>query len=742
MMRYKKFFNILLIFILQLISSNLMADINNNFMKIHTFYYLSNLKKISLLFNRKIDLSPIGNQYIINSYMLFTDNNDSNFDSFDLEISSTRQNLRKAIIGKWITYSKFDFLGTQFEGKVQIEFFEDGTISIYDEKFNLSTVGDYKFISDDKIRIDFKGIVSLLGPAVYTISISGNKLYLKSAKGDVEIYYRVEGEFEGEEEYREEKRTSFEKKEDKKQEFGNIEKFKNINYLFSSMREEVLKCPKERDICDDYEEEAAKVIISHLLTKKSGEWMHRWLRDLLLMESIKKLILAGLDEYIKFAINLGEVIIKEQLEELKEKYNKSPWTVEVIDLGWKDIGCHAIYFPYKDRDGPYGKEDGEAFIIFYSPNSLSIKEIKQQVIASKGFYVPPISLYERIKNLPDEGTIRPFKLVLRGTIFEMGELKINKYEMWGKTIYGPQVTFFDSIVECNALTWQILPNIPTSRGWPGAVAYDGKIYVIGGCYSLVPAKFQNPTNIVEVYDVAENKWKKLSSMKIPRVAPAVAALNGKIYVFGGFNRENWSANNSVEIYDISKNSWSFGPPMPTPRSWMKAKLIKNKIYVIGGVGYGYRKDVEVYDPINNRWEKKSPILHRGRYLHAVEGYNQKIFVMGGQSWENGYGENFDDLQEYDPEKDIWVYKSSMPNKAFGIDAIAYNNKLYILGGLPKKNICWIYYIFDDHWQEIKSIHNVPTTGSECFVFLDGYIYRIGGGGWGPTLDIFERAKLK
>jgi N-acetylneuraminic acid mutarotase/thiol-disulfide isomerase/thioredoxin len=293
----------------------------------------------------------------------------------------------------------------------------------------------------------------------------------------------------------------------------------------------------------------------------------------------------------------------------------------------------------------------------------------------------------------------------------------------------------------NGLIWERLPDIPTSRGWAGAVSEGGKIYVIGGCSSQVGQQFRNASNILEVYDPRTNTWRRLSPMSVPRVGPAVASLNGKIYIFGGFNRDTWSANRSVEIYDIAKNNWSLGPPMPTPRSWMRAVVLNNEIYVIGGVGCGYRTDVEIFDPVTNTWETGTPILPRERYLHGAVVCNDKIYVMGGDSWEYGYDEVWDDMQEYNPETDEWVKKNPMPSPASGLSAVAINNKIYVFGGLPKKNIAWIYNVNTDSWSEIPSNNNVPIDGSDAFVYLDGYIYRIGGGGWGPTLSIFERTKI-
>ncbi|MFZ6017839.1 MAG: CHAP domain-containing protein [Nitrospirota bacterium] len=233
--------------------------------------------------------------------------------------------------------------------------------------------------------------------------------------------------------------TSERKRETKPQIAGYTAKFNNLNYFLGSMRANVLKCPKES--CNDDEEEAAKVVISHLLTKKSGEW----LSGFIVWQVAKKLILSGLDELTQMAISLGETVIGEKIREIKDKFEKSHGAdIKVFSLGWKDIGVLPIYLPYKERDGRHGKVDGEALMVFYSPHSISIKEIKDQVKSGGGrfaIYVPPIGLDEKLRQLPDEGIVRPFKLIKRGTVYELGEVKT--YESWGETIKGPWVTFLE-----------------------------------------------------------------------------------------------------------------------------------------------------------------------------------------------------------------------------------------------------------------------------------------------------------
>ena len=54
--------------------------------------------------------------------------------------------------------------------------------------------------------------------------------------------------------------------------------------------------------------------------------------------------------------------------------------------------------------------------------------------------------------------------------------------------------------------------------------------------------------------------RRLSSMRQGRNSPAIASLNGKIFVMGGI-AFGLQALNSVEVYDVKTNQWTAGKPL-------------------------------------------------------------------------------------------------------------------------------------------------------------------------------------
>ena len=213
--------------------------------------------------------------------------------------------------------------------------------------------------------------------------------------------------------------------------------------LLGSVRSDVLECP--RSSCNDYEEEAAKILISHLLTKESG----KGLSGFIFIEGIKHIILSSLDELYSYAVTIGEIELKKAIEKIKDMLNEeSEEQIEGVEfpLKWRDIGGTITCFPL-EKEGPYSRWVGKALIIFRSPHSLTVKEIVEEIEESRKYlYVPPYNLNskkEELKKYHLNEEVRPFTLVMIGTIYEVGEVIIR--QEWGKTIGGPVVNFFQTL---------------------------------------------------------------------------------------------------------------------------------------------------------------------------------------------------------------------------------------------------------------------------------------------------------
>ncbi len=102
--------------------------------------------------------------------------------------------------------------------------------------------------------------------------------------------------------------------------------------------------------------------------------------------------------------------------------------------------------------------------------------------------------------------------------------------------------------------------MPTTRDAFDGTVVNGKFYAIGG--SLYGQYSYMTTN--EVYNPSTNAWSTLRAMPTGRHSVVVGAINGVIYVVGGYNYFiNPSAPQKLlEAYNIASDTWATLAPNP------------------------------------------------------------------------------------------------------------------------------------------------------------------------------------
>src|SRR4026207_1011898 len=141
---------------------------------------------------------------------------------------------------------------------------------------------------------------------------------------------------------------------------------------------------------------------------------------------------------------------------------------------------------------------------------------------------------------------------------------------------------------CFMTSFVVYPIQSESHSWIGgasmriprfeisATDLNGKIYVIGGV-----DKNEYLTRIVEVYDPETNQWGTAPPIPEPLDHTGLASYEGKIYLVGGFS-ENNSVTDTLYIHDPVIGNWHKGAPMPTPRAGLTANFIDGILYAVGG----------------------------------------------------------------------------------------------------------------------------------------------------------------
>jgi N-acetylneuraminic acid mutarotase len=171
--------------------------------------------------------------------------------------------------------------------------------------------------------------------------------------------------------------------------------------------------------------------------------------------------------------------------------------------------------------------------------------------------------------------------------------------------------------------WSLLAPLPATNSETAVAELDGKIYVIGG----YPAD-RKTVATVQMYDSATDKWQIVAPLPVPLNHVMAAAANGKVYALGGQTSETSDPQkagfvNSVYEYDPAANRWTSRAPMPTPRSGGAAAVVEDKIYVAGGRPPG-GADFAVYDPNADRWTKLPDLPTQRNHL-AAGAHDGKVY---------------------------------------------------------------------------------------------------------------------
>jgi N-acetylneuraminic acid mutarotase len=223
-------------------------------------------------------------------------------------------------------------------------------------------------------------------------------------------------------------------------------------------------------------------------------------------------------------------------------------------------------------------------------------------------------------------------------------------------------------------TWAVLAPLPTPRQEVAVAALDGRVIVIGG---FGPA--MEPVATVEAYDPGANAWTALAPLPTPLHHAAAAVAAGRLFVVGGYTggRVRWEASATVFEYDPARNSWATRAPMPTARGALAVAVLNDRIHALGGSADRVTGAHEVYDPATDRWAAASPMPTPRDHLAAVA-FQGQVWAIGGR--QSFFGTQYAAVEVYDPAADAWRVGPPLPAARGGLAAAALSDRILVFGG--------------------------------------------------------------
>lgn len=159
--------------------------------------------------------------------------------------------------------------------------------------------------------------------------------------------------------------------------------------------------------------------------------------------------------------------------------------------------------------------------------------------------------------------------------------------------------------------------------------------------------------------------------------------NGKFYLIGG--RES----KDLDIYDPVLNKWTKGQSAPITMHHFQATTWQNKIYVMGAYTGSYSSgnvnnsespvpNIYIYDISTNTWTQ-GPAIPRQRGSAGLVVYNDEFYLVSGII--NGHQDGWVKwVDKYNPTTNEWTELSDVPRERDHFQAVVLGGKIYLTGG--------------------------------------------------------------
>jgi len=228
-------------------------------------------------------------------------------------------------------------------------------------------------------------------------------------------------------------------------------------------------------------------------------------------------------------------------------------------------------------------------------------------------------------------------------------------------------------------SWSLVASMPIGLNHPAVAAHGGKLYVHGGYTGS--GDLSGEVNRLYRYDPGTDSWARLADSGTPRAAHALRGIGGKLYAAGGA-RAGGQALALLEIYDVATDRWSAAPSMRTAREHVGGAVSGGELFVIAGRAGGRNlRVVERFDAKERRWSRVKPVgvPRSGFGATTVKG---RIVIAGGEQLAEG-SETIPPVEVYDPQEKRWRRLPAMRTPRHGLGVVSLGRRVFAIEGGPQ-----------------------------------------------------------
>lgn len=227
--------------------------------------------------------------------------------------------------------------------------------------------------------------------------------------------------------------------------------------------------------------------------------------------------------------------------------------------------------------------------------------------------------------------------------------------------------------------WVSLPDVGSGPIQEIAVAeLEGKIYVVGGFVGRDPSTI---TNLVQVFDPVSETWDQVAVLPAALHHVNAVGFNGKLYVLGGLAGGNFVATGSSWEYSPQDDEWTELASMPagTERGASTIGVVDGRICVAGGFRNGMAvSDYSCFDPGQNSWDTGLPPLPDTLDHLVGAAVNDVFYAIGGR--DGGISALRAAVHAFDPDVGSWQTLAPMPTPRGGCAAGVVGDRIVVVGG--------------------------------------------------------------
>jgi N-acetylneuraminic acid mutarotase len=289
--------------------------------------------------------------------------------------------------------------------------------------------------------------------------------------------------------------------------------------------------------------------------------------------------------------------------------------------------------------------------------------------------------------------------------------------------------------------WAVKAPMPAIRNEVAAAAVNGKLYVFGGSASEKGGRSDLTRN--EEYDPANNSWLTRKDMPFGGSHMIATSLNGKIYVVGGFlGSQHRDAFNHAAEYDPATDGWRSLAPLSSPRGSVSLAAAGGKIHAFGGRGTDLKTTTihQVLDPATGIWTMAAPLTKSRDHTATVE-VDGKIHVIAGRFTDPG---DTTDMHEiYDPATDKWSSAPPLPRPRSSLAVTVYKGMILVVGGETTDSSLTDNEGFDvkaNRWVKLAPLpsprHGIAGAAIGDHVYFAGGAQGVGARGTSDQLFVF------